>query len=232
MILKNKKVIAIIPARYGSKRIQNKNLKSFCGKPLFLWTVLSAKKSQFIDKVLVTSDSPRILTESKNAKVDFCQLRNKKLSCDKATSWDVVRDSLKFLFSKGYHFDYFVMLQPTSPLRSHIHIDNCLKKIKSHDTGIVSITKSPKPIQWMAQLNKKKNFLSFAPRLKDNKQKQKQNTYLINGAIYVFKVDEVYKTDFMFKKSVKLFYMDQKFSIDIDYPDEFKIAEFFKKKYY
>lgn len=229
MILTNKKVIAIIPARYGSKRIKNKNLKSFFGKPLFLWSVLSAQKSQLIDKVLVTSDSPKILTQSRNAKVDFCLLRNKKLSSNKATSWDVVRDSLKFLSKKGYYFDYFIMLQPTSPLRSHIHIDNCLKKIKSQDTGIVSITKSPKPIEWMAQLNKKKNFLSFAPRLKNNKQKK--NTYLINGAIYVFKVDEIYKTNFMFKKSVKLFLMDQKFSIDIDYPDEFKIAEFFKKKY-
>lgn len=229
MILKNKKVVAIIPARYGSKRIKNKNLKSFFGKPLFLWSVLSAQKSKFIDKVLVTSDSPKILTQSRNAKVDFCQLRNKKLSSNKATSWDVVRDSLKFLFKEGYYFDYFIMLQPTSPLRSHIHIDNCLKKIKPQDTGIVSITKSPKPIEWMAELNKKKNFLSFAPRLKNNKQNK--NTYLINGAIYVFKVDEIYKTNFMFKKSVKLFFMDQKFSIDIDYPDEFMIAEFFKKKY-
>jgi len=230
MILKNKKVIAIIPARYGSKRIQNKNLKSFCGKPLFLWTVLSAKKSQFIDKVLVTSDSPRILTESKNAKVDFCQLRNKKLSCDKATSWDVVRDSLKFLFSKGYHFDYFVMLQPTSPLRSHIHIDNCLTKLGPQDTGMVSITESPKPIEWMAQLNKQKNFLSFSRGLKNNKFKKKKS-YLINGAIYVFKTKEIYKKNFIFKKSVNLFFMDHKFSIDIDTQEEFKIAEFCKRFY-
>lgn len=227
MILKNKKVIAIIPARYGSKRLKNKNLKIFCGKPLFMWAVLSAKKSQFIDKVLVTSDSTKILNQSRKAKVDFCKLRNKKLSSNKATSWDVVRDSLKFLYTKGHCFDYFVMLQPTSPLRSHIHIDNCLKKIKSQDTGIVSITKSPKPIEWMAHLNKKKNFLSFAPRLKNNNKKK--NTYLINGAIYVFKVDEILKTNFMFKKSVKLFFMDQKSSVDIDYPDEFKIAEFLKK---
>jgi CMP-N,N'-diacetyllegionaminic acid synthase len=230
MILKNKTVIAIIPARFGSKRIKKKNLKSFCGKPLFLWTVLASKKSKLIDKVLVTSDSRKILSQAENAKVDFCQLRNKKLSSDKATSWNVVRDSLEFLRKKGYYFDYVAMLQPTSPLRSHIHIDNCLTKLGPQDTGMVSITESPKPIEWMAQLNKQKNFLSFSRGLKNNKFKKKKS-YLINGAIYVFKTKEIYKKNFIFKKSVNLFFMDHKFSIDIDTQEEFKIAEFCKRFY-
>jgi CMP-N,N'-diacetyllegionaminic acid synthase len=229
MILKNKKVIAIIPARYGSKRISNKNLKFFCGKPLFVWTVLAAKKSRLIDSVLVTSNSKKILFEAKKAKVDFCQTRNNKLSTDKASSWDVVRDSLNFLRNKGYHFDYFAMLQPTSPLRNYMHIDNCLKQIKKKDTGIVSITRSPKPLEWMAPLNNKKNFLSFAKGLKNNHKKKK--SYLINGAIYIYKAEEIYKKNFIFKKSVKLFFMDQRYSIDIDTLEEFKIAEFFKKYY-
>jgi CMP-N-acetylneuraminic acid synthetase len=120
------------------------------------------------------------------------------------------------------------MLQPTSPLRTQIHIDNCLTKLRPQDTGIVSITESQKPLEWMARLNKQKNFLSFAHGLKNNKLKKKKS-YLINGAIYAFKTKEIYKKNFIFKKSVNLFFMDHKFSIDIDTQEEFKIAEFYKR---
>jgi CMP-N-acetylneuraminic acid synthetase len=236
VIYKNKKILAIIPARSGSTRLLNKNMKNFCGKPLVYWTIKASKNSKFIDKTLVSSNSSKILNFAKKNKVDFLIKRPKNLSNKFADSWDVVRHTIKHLIlKKKINFSYIIMLQPTSPLRNSHHIDECLKKLKPSDTGIVSISKTFKPLEWVANLNKNKSFKSFEKGIKIyKKNKNKKNSYIINGAIYVFKTAEIFKKNFMFKKTVKTFEMDINVSIDIDTKLEFKIAELLKTnhKYY
>ena len=230
MILKNKKILGIIPARSGSKRLLNKNIKMFLGKPLIYWSIKASKLSNFIDKTLVTSNSTIILKEAKKYKADFIIKRPKILSTKIADSWDVMRHAVNYVKHKGYEFDYIIMLQPTSPLRHAKHIDECLKKLKTNDTGVISINKILKPLEWIAKLNKQKNFKSFEVGLKKyKKNKNKKDSYIINGAIYIFKTEEIYKKNFMFKKSVKTFLMNPFSSIDIDIEKEFIIAEFLKK---
>jgi CMP-N-acetylneuraminic acid synthetase len=229
MILKNKSVLGIIPARLGSKRIFRKNLKIFNKKPLFYWTVNEAKNSNLIDKTLVTSDSNLILEKAKEYKINFCIKRPKSLANSSVDSWSVVRHAINNLKKKKLTFDYVVLLQPTSPLRKSYHINQCLRQLQPNDTGIVSINKNFKPIEWQKNLYKKKNFSLFKSGIvKYKKNKRVNSTYIINGAIYAFKTKEIFKKNFLFKKTVKTYNMNPQHSIDIDTILEFRIAEFLK----
>ena len=116
-------VLAIIPARSGSKGIINKNLKNFCGTPLIGHTINQAKSSKFIDKIFVSTDSEDIkkVAISFGAEVPF--LRPRELATDSASSVDVILHAIDKL-----NYNIFILLQPTSPLRLGTDIDNCLKK--------------------------------------------------------------------------------------------------------
>jgi|TARA_B100000929_G_C15486643_1_gene413028 CMP-N-acetylneuraminic acid synthetase len=125
MIL-GKKVLAIIPARYGSKRLRSKNLKIFKGKPLFLWSMILAKKSSYIDKIYLSTDSKKISKIAKKNGFSINKLRKKSLSGDQASSLGLVLEAIKNLKIK---YDFFILLQPTSPLRFIRDVDYSLRKI-------------------------------------------------------------------------------------------------------
>ena len=107
------KVLAIIPARGGSKGILNKNIKNFNGKPLIQWTIESALKSKLIDKIVVSSDSHKIINISKKLGADIV-FRPKNISGDNATTESAVKHCVKY-FKNSY--ETIVILSPTSPLR-------------------------------------------------------------------------------------------------------------------
>lgn len=143
MLLK-KKIIAIVPARIGSKRLKLKNIKNFKGKPLFLKTMEDAKKSSFIDKIYLSTDSKRINNIAKRNGFNTEKLRKKKLSQSDSKTTDVILDIFKRL-KKSY--DYFILLQPTSPLRNVQDIDSTIKiVIKKKLKSLVSINSSTKKI--------------------------------------------------------------------------------------
>ena len=118
-----KKIIAIVPARIGSKRLKFKNLKIF-KKPIFLLSMLSARKSLLIDKIFLSTDSKKINKIAKKNGFKTERLRKKKLSGSNSLTKDVVLDVLRKTNKK---YDYFILLQPTSPLRSVKDIDSSIK---------------------------------------------------------------------------------------------------------
>jgi CMP-N-acetylneuraminic acid synthetase len=127
MIL-GKKFIAIIPARIGSKRLKFKNLQIFNGKPLFMWSMISAQKSKYIDKIYLSTDSKKINNIAFKNGFKITNLRPKNLSRDKTTSSELILDIFNKMNEK---FDFFVLLQPTSPLRIVRDIDGAIETIIS-----------------------------------------------------------------------------------------------------
>ena len=121
------KILAFIPARGGSKGIPNKNIKLFNGKPLIEWTINSALKSKLISKVIVSSDSKKILSISKKLGADIV-LRPKNISGDFATTESAIKHYIK---NTKESFDTIVLLSPTSPIRKMKDIDNAIKEFKS-----------------------------------------------------------------------------------------------------
>src|SRR5689334_17347761 len=123
-------VIAVIPARAGSIRCPGKNWKPFKGVPLFLWSVEAGKDSKYIDKLVVSTDSPEVKELCKQHSIQ-CLNRPNELATSEASNEDVLRYVLKF-----YDFGWVVLLQPTSPLRTGEDIDKCMETAIGNDGAI------------------------------------------------------------------------------------------------
>ncbi len=138
---KDKKIIAIVPARGGSKGLKNKNIKDMCGKPLIAYTIENAQKSKYLDDIMVTTDSSKIadIASVYGASVPF--LRPDYLSCDTATSFDTVIHTLDFYKEEfNLDFDYLLLLEPTSPLREDNDIDNMIEKLIENSNNFDSVS--------------------------------------------------------------------------------------------
>jgi CMP-N,N'-diacetyllegionaminic acid synthase len=129
-MIKNNSILAIIPARMGSKGLPQKNIKMLCDKPLIAWTIEAARNSKYVDEVIVTTDGATIaeIAEKFGAYVPF--LRPAELASDVASTFDVVKHVIDFYNKEqGKIFDYVVLLEPTSPLREGFDIDFMLEKL-------------------------------------------------------------------------------------------------------
>ena len=115
------KFLGVIPARGGSKRVPNKNMKLINGKPLLYWTIMSANSSKLLDKVIVSTDNEEISTFCKNNSLEVDK-RNKELSGDYVSLTDVMKDIVE-----RYSYDNVVILRPTSPIRHNNIIDKSIK---------------------------------------------------------------------------------------------------------
>ncbi len=129
-MIRGQSVIAIVPARSGSKGLVGKNTKLLCGKPLIAWSIEAGLGSQYIDEVMVSTDSEEIahIASSFGASVPF--IRPAELASDVATSFEVIKHALEFYSDKLHKtFDFIVLLEPTSPLRSKVDIDAALENL-------------------------------------------------------------------------------------------------------
>jgi CMP-N,N'-diacetyllegionaminic acid synthase len=139
-MIRGRSVLAVIPARGGSKGLPGKNIREICGKPLIAWSIEKAKKSRYLDMVLVTTDSQEIAAISRKFGAHVPFLRPAELASDKASTYDAIRHTLTFLKDReGKDFDYIVLLEPTSPLREDDDIDRMLEQIVSTENEFDSI---------------------------------------------------------------------------------------------
>ena len=139
-MIDGKKVIAIIPARGGSKGLPGKNIKLLCGKPLIVWTIQVALKSRLIDELVVSTDSQQIADIARAAGASVPVLRPAEIATDKTPTIDVIDHTLDYFSTKKAQiFDYVVLLEPTSPLREDDDIDNMLLKLHASAESFDSI---------------------------------------------------------------------------------------------
>lgn len=132
-MISGKRVLAIIPARGGSKGLVGKNIRDLCGKPLIAWSIEKANKSQYLDVVLVSTDSNEIADVALRYGATVPFLRPADLATDSASTYDVIRHALKhYREAEGREFDYVVLLEPTSPLREDDDIDRMLAALDAH----------------------------------------------------------------------------------------------------
>ena len=141
-MIRDERVLAVIPARAGSKRCPGKNLKPFRGKPLIAWSIASACQSKYIDEIGISSEDEEIQNTARDwsqaeTKV-FIIRRPKELAQDTSTNEDVLRHALHV----KPDFDWVILLQPTSPLRTAKDIDRCLELALEDGTGCVSYRKN------------------------------------------------------------------------------------------
>lgn len=219
------KNLAIIPAREGSKRVKDKNIRLLCGKPMLLYSVEAALASGEFSEVMVSTDSQRYaqIARSGGASVPF--LRSAATSSDTASSADMIMEVLSFYESRGERFDTFCLLQPTSPLRTAEDIRSAYAVYREKDAlSVVSVCEAEHPPTWMNHLPEDQSLVGFLSRdCSGNKGKY----YRLNGAVYIADTKQ-YETERDFYKSRSFAYvMPQERSVDIDTETDYRMAEFF-----
>ena len=219
----NKTFLAIIPARGGSKRLPRKNLLDLCGKPLIAWSIEAALKSKYISKVIVSSDDEEILNIAKEYKADFIK-RPDELASDTATTFDALNHTLENVEK----YDYVVLLQPTSPLRTEKHIDEAIELLKEKNAdAIISVCEVEHSPLWSNTLDENLDMSNFLRDEVLNKRSQDlPKYYRLNGAIYICKTDKLLENKgFFLKENIYAYKMNKKHSVDIDEEIDFIIAE-------
>lgn len=224
--------LTIIPARGGSKNLKNKNILNFNGKPLIHWTLRAAKKSKYINDIIVSTDSKKIakICEKNNCKIN--SLRPNNLSKSSTLMSDVIDYELGKIDIKKKKYDALILLQPTSPLRTHLDINKaCELFIKNKSDSLVTVNKLKHICNPDSLFFIKKNLLKRVSKKKIVPIRQKKNTYYhANGAaVYITKMNKI--KNFIIGGKMSYLLMKDKGSIDIDNLYDFKLAELIMKNY-
>ena len=223
-MINGKTIIAVIPARGGSKGLPGKNTLPLGGKPLIAWTIESAKNSKYIDRIIVSTDSNEIAHISKEYGADVPFMRPAQLATDESPIFDTL---FNVLGSLNVSYDFLCLLQPTSPFRSEIHIDMCIDQAISKGAesciSVCEVTEHPNLMYEIAQSNGR-----MLPLIAGNINTRRQDYskyYILNGAIYFISIKKLLQ-DMRIKVDQSYpFIMEQNHSIDIDTYEDFSIAE-------
>lgn len=227
-MIDNKKVLAFIGARSGSKGLIDKNIKPFHGKPLMAWTILAALESKHIDLVVVSTDSQEytVIAENFGAQVI---IRPEALASDDASLMAALQHSIAALKANHQHFDLVVNLQPTSPLRTAKHIDEAFALYQSAEEvpnlRVFSCYQVLQKFAWIMR----KNEQGFAQFLDQHEQTKKAHArqmnpeiILPNGALFILPANDL--TQFYNGKTLP-YLMSENESIDIDSQADFDLAK-------
>ena len=217
------KVLAVIPARGGSKGLPGKNIRDLAGMPLVAWTIEAAQASRCIDRLILSSDDDEIVQVARRWGCDVPFVRGEDLATDEATTVDVVLDSLRRC--PGY--DWVVVLQPTSPLRTTEDIDRCLLECLDQGASVgVSVCEATVSPYWMFSRDGQGQLQTLLPMPEGATRRQDlPNAYQLNGAVYVASCNWLRVNANFITPGTYAYVMPQSRSIDIDNPMDFFFAE-------
>lgn len=221
-IQSSKKIIAIVPARNGSKGLKNKNILKFGGKPLYMWPVDAALRSKIFSKIIISTDISKIL----DSKIDnvIIHKRPKKYCSDSSPSSELIIDVLKKYIEDEI---YFCLLEPTSPFTDSIDIINAYSKITKNKVynSLVSIMRNEK---YHPSLNFKKKLNTLNPIMKNFKHIRRQdlgNSFCLDGSIYISNIKAYLKKKSFITSKTTFIELKKYKNIEIDDIFDFKYSE-------
>ena len=223
--MKKSKVLAIIPARAGSKGIKDKNIIDLSGKPLIAHSIEAGLKSKYINKVVVSTDGEKIAKIAKDYGAEVPFLRPKNLATDTAKTIDCVIHCIEELKKNGEEYDYVVLLQPTQPLRQPWHIDEAFELIvKRNEDSLVSISKVKDHPVLMRTIDKNGYAINLLEGSSTKRRQEFPDFYKVNGAIYINKINDNLNNDTSLNDNKLVYIMDEKYDVDIDEMLDLQIA--------
>lgn len=221
-MINNKKILAIIPARGGSKGVPRKNLRSVAGKPLIAWSIEEAKKSRYIDRLILSTEDKEIMTTAEEYGCDVPFVRPLHLAKDDTPGIAPVLHALKHMPD----FDYVMLLQPTSPLRSVEDIDRCIENFESSErSSSVSVTLSGKSPFWMYTINNNE----MKPFIKQHeiilRRQDSPDIYELNGSIYIAQTEWLSKNETFLYEGTLPYIVPGMRSFDVDTEDDLYLCD-------
>ncbi|MBK8914669.1 MAG: acylneuraminate cytidylyltransferase family protein [Phycisphaerales bacterium] len=220
------KLVGIIPARSGSRRIPHKNLAPLGGRPLISYTCRAALESTALDAVYVNTDCPRIAAVAAEYGVRCPVLRPARLARDDTPTRDANRFLLEHLQALGERFDAVVVLQPTSPLRSASDIREAVELWRVNPADAVVSVSPIAPVDWCGTVRADEEFRTLAAAglpTHDSALRAGGVLHRLNGAVYVYPLAS-YLLDRPTPRTLA-HVMPASRGVDIDYPEDMQLAE-------
>jgi CMP-N,N'-diacetyllegionaminic acid synthase len=222
-------ILAIITARGGSKGVPKKNIRPLNGKPLIAYSIEAAKRSRYIDRVVISTDSEEIADIAVLHGAEILFLRPAQYSTDESPVWEAIVHALQWIEEhERKTYSTFCLLQPTSPFRKSQHIDCAFDKFFSVKTAdsLISICESSKSPFW-SQIISSDGLLHPLIESKEqyNRRQDLPKTYDINGAIYISKTEFYRRMKSFLKGKTTFFVMERDSSLDIDTELDFIVAD-------
>jgi CMP-N,N'-diacetyllegionaminic acid synthase len=224
-------LLAVIPARGGSKRLPRKNVLPLGGRPLIAWTVAAALDSGVMSEVLVSTDDAEIAQAAREAGALVPWLRPAALATDTATSGQVLAHALQWYEAGGNRCDGVVLLQPTSPFRTAHSIRGAVQTYLAAPAGnrsaVVSVYPAPVPPAWCFGLSADRELLPVLGwEAIGTRSQDLPPAYALNGAVYVLPPDAVRDGGPLLRPGTRAYVMtDPRESLDIDTPEDWRAAE-------
>jgi len=223
------KVLAIIPARSGSKGVPGKNIKMLGTKPLLQYTAEAALKSSLLTDVIISTDSEEIAAIARNCGIEVPFIRPAALATDTASSIDVVMHALNFLEQQGRCYDAVCLLQPTNPFRSVGFIDKAIIKFEQMQAdSLLSVLPVPHEYNphwiFVPTGDGSLKIVTGDPEIIKRRQ-DLPPAYFRDGSIYLTKTSVIQKQHSFYGDRIGYIVSDPMFYINIDNPDDWSNAE-------
>lgn len=219
-------MIALIPARGGSKGLPGKNIRNLNGKPLIAYAIEAAQKAKHIDRVIISTDDEDIARVATEYGAELPFMRPAELASDTAMAIDNYIYTIDRLEKESARsIEAFVVLQPTSPLRIAEDIDGAIELFEKNSAdSVISYCQEAHPISWHKYLDEEGRFVNIFDSNIKNRQDNRVS-YYPNGAVYVFRTSMIKERKYYTDKSYA-YIMPRSRSVDIDFIEDFEYAEF------
>lgn len=224
------KILAVIPARGGSKGVPGKNIKILNGKPLIQYTIEAAKEAFVSEPICISTDDIKIkkVVESLGTEVPF--LRPDELATDTSGTYEVLLHAVNYYESIGYSPDVVVLLQATSPFRSSTHIKEALDLYDESCEMVVSVKETKANPYYVLREEGENGYLVPSKVGKFIRRQDCPEVYELNGAIYIINAAALKEKSLSEFKKVKKYIMSDLNSHDIDTSLDWEFAEFLMNK--
>ncbi|MBK7627804.1 MAG: acylneuraminate cytidylyltransferase family protein [Bacteroidales bacterium] len=225
----NKKILAIIPARGGSKGLPEKNIKLLCGKPLIGWTIEQAKGCKYIDSIFVTTDCQKIANIAGQFGLNVPFLRPPELAEDTSSSMDVVVHVLEYYRTQNVNFDYVLLLEPTSPLRKRNDLDSAVKLAIGNESadGVVSLgevhMEHPMIVKQVDNDMKIRSYIEDVKRITQRQMADK--AFFPYGVIYMIKTEVFNREKSFYTNNIIPYFIERWQNYEVDDIYDFIVIE-------
>lgn len=229
------KILAIIPARGGSKGVPNKNIKHLNGKPLMSYTSEIALKSKFLNKVIVSTDDYEIAEVAKSLGLDVPFIRPNNLAADTSPTLPVIQHALNHFKELGEEFDAVCLLQVTSPSRTLDFLNNCIAKfILKEPDSLISVLEIPHQFNphWVFEENEIGNLsISTGEKKIIVRRQELPKAYYRDGSVYITKSKIILEENSLFGSKISYLINPVEHNVNIDtLNDWLKAEKYFKNE--
>lgn len=220
----NKKIVAIIPARAGSKGIPNKNMAIINNKPLIYYTINKALSSKWLDEIVVSTDGEEIAAYAASLGVKVVK-RPKNLALDTSKTIECIMHTLDSLARMGQQFDYMLILQPTSPLRTTAQIDGIISwMIDNGFESAVSVSHIPYNALLIRYKNNDNGLINICAEQSTVRRQDMKQTYYVDGSLYLYETN-ILTLETSLNDAKYGYEIDALSAVDVNTPDDLQTCE-------